>query len=1143
MPVMKGLLAPQNTFLDTIATRFDGTHSNFILANAQVAKGFPIVYCSDGFCELAGFARTEVMQKSCSCKFLYGAETNEQTTLEIEMSLEEKSEFKGEIMFYKKNGTSFWCLLDIVPIKNEKGDVVLFLSSFKDITDTKIKLAQEEKKEETPFLLLPLIEKMAWKQADGRRASDREKYRKGKAGSHFEAARRRSRAVLYHISGHLQRRDKNKLKLNKNVFVDKAAIPEYKVSDAKKTKFVILHFSTFKAAWDWLILLATFYVAVTVPYNVSFVDNDDLSSTRSTTVSDISVEILFIIDIILNFRTTYVSKSGQVVFKAKSICIHYVTTWFVIDLIAALPFDLLYAFNVTVVSLVHLLKTIRLLRLLRLLQKLDRYSQHSTIVLTLLMSMFALLAHWMACIWYVIGRMEMEENPLSWDIETNRSGKWMLNVSNSIESKALKTRPKSWLHELGKRLESPFYSNNTQGGPTIRSTYIASLYFTLSSLTSVGFGNVSANTDAEKIFSICIMLIGALMHALVFGNVTAIIQRLYSRWSLYHTRTKDLKDFIRVHHLPQQLKQRMLEYFQTNWSVNNGIDSHELLKEFPDELRSDITMYLNKEILQLSLFENASRGCLRSLSLHIKTSFCAPGEYLLRQGDALQAIYLVCSGSMEVLKDGMVLAILGKGDLIGATLSLSDQVIKTNADVKALTYCDLQCIILKGLYEVLDFYPEYAHKFVEDIRQDLTYNLREGHESDTDARGNGSVNKKLSSIVEDDDDDTGEEEPSSPSPIRTRNTKYKKSSSNSSLGINLKAFSGNVPYKSPMKSSNLNSGRSRIENDSYLNRRRDKNLRLNLPTVTSLGPPDLSPRVVDGIEDDNGVEEGQAFDFEAYQLRKQARLNQTTGDLSEFNPALLFVTAEETKQQITRLNHEVSTLTHEVSQLSKDMKIVMNILENLLAAQRPVGYYSTYGTVLEGMGTTIGSPMDQMQTSMTWTTNQSCLQRQGSLVGTPTQLCQGTVVTDLWNMDPSSVGSSPQRNGSNIDNSLEGEYYYTSGLGYSPSHYQVIQADQYSYLKCTSPHSDSTLTPLQSISATLSPSMCSSSDTSLQLVLPSRSEEGFSQGAISSLSLENLPGSWDVEGTAVISGQSTEEYTQDIVSSTIDFKDDKAINV
>lgn len=86
----------------------------------------------------------------------------------------------------------------------------------------------------------------------------------------------------------------------------------------------------------------------------------------------------------------------------------------------------------------------------------------------------------------------------------------------------------------------------------------------------------------------------------------------------------------------------------------------QLLHDFPDELRADIAMHLNKDILQLPVFERASRGCLRSLSLHIKTSFCAPGEYLIRHGDALQANYFVCSGSLEVLKDGMVLAILGQ---------------------------------------------------------------------------------------------------------------------------------------------------------------------------------------------------------------------------------------------------------------------------------------------------------------------------------------------------------------------------------------------------------------------------------------------------------------------------------------------------
>lgn len=97
----------------------------------------------------------------------------------------------------------------------------------------------------------------------------------------------------------------------------------------------------------------------------------------------------------------------------------------------------------------------------------------------------------------------------------------------------------------------------------------------------------------------------------------------------------------------------------SNISAPYYIKYPQLLHDFPDELRADIAMHLNKDILQLPVFKGASRGCLRSLSLHIKTSFCVPGEYLIRQGDALHANYFVCSGSLEVLKDSMVLAILG----------------------------------------------------------------------------------------------------------------------------------------------------------------------------------------------------------------------------------------------------------------------------------------------------------------------------------------------------------------------------------------------------------------------------------------------------------------------------------------------------
>lgn len=82
--------------------------SNFVLGNAQVQSLYPIVYCSDGFCELTGFARGELMQKSCLCYFLYGSETSERLTSQMQVALDERREFKTEIVLYKKSGEACW---------------------------------------------------------------------------------------------------------------------------------------------------------------------------------------------------------------------------------------------------------------------------------------------------------------------------------------------------------------------------------------------------------------------------------------------------------------------------------------------------------------------------------------------------------------------------------------------------------------------------------------------------------------------------------------------------------------------------------------------------------------------------------------------------------------------------------------------------------------------------------------------------------------------------------------------------------------------------------------------------------------------------------------------------------------------------
>ncbi|XP_069792330.1 voltage-gated inwardly rectifying potassium channel KCNH7-like [Narcine bancroftii] len=497
-------------------------------------------------------------------------------------------------------------------------------------------------------------------------------------------------------------------------------LPEYKLQTPRIHKLTILHYSPFKAVWDWLILLLVIYTAIFTPYSAAFLLNDREEQKRREcgyscsplNVVDLIVDIMFIIDILINFRTTYVNQNEEVVSHPAKIAIHYFKGWFLIDMVAAIPFDLLIfgSGSDETTTLIGLLKTARLLRLVRVARKLDRYSEYGAAVLMLLMCIFALIAHWLACIWYAIGNVERPY------------------LVHKI----------GWLDSLGEQIEKRYNYSDASSGPSIKDKYVTALYFTFSSLTSVGFGNVSPNTNSEKIFSICVMLIGSLMYASIFGNVSAIIQRLYSGTARYHMQMLRVKEFIRFHQIPNPLRQRLEEYFQHAWTYTNGIDMNMVLKGFPECLQADICLHLNQTLLQnCKAFKGASKGCLRALAMKFKTTHAPPGDTLVHSGDILTALYFISRGSIEILKDNIVVAILGKNDIFGEMIHLYARPGKSNADVRALTYCDLHKIQREDLLEVLDMYPEFSDFFLTHL--ELTFNLRdEGSKVDILLRGESS---------------------------------------------------------------------------------------------------------------------------------------------------------------------------------------------------------------------------------------------------------------------------------------------------------------------------------------------------------------------------------------------------------------------
>ncbi|EPB78174.1 transporter, cation channel family protein [Ancylostoma ceylanicum] len=188
-------------------------------------------------------------------------------------------------------------------------------------------------------------------------------------------------------------------------------LPQYRQETPKTSPHIILHYSTFKTIWDWSILALTFYTAFMVPFNIAFKNREyPGGGIDSVALMDSIVDVIFFADILLNFHTTFVGPGGEVVIDPSIIRQNYFKSWFLIDLLSCLPYDIFYMFkrdDERIGSLFSALKVVRLLRLGRVARKLDNYLEYGAATLLLLLCAYVLVAHWLACIWFSIGEYEV----------------------------------------------------------------------------------------------------------------------------------------------------------------------------------------------------------------------------------------------------------------------------------------------------------------------------------------------------------------------------------------------------------------------------------------------------------------------------------------------------------------------------------------------------------------------------------------------------------------------------------------------------------------------------------------------------------------------------------------------------------------
>jgi ankyrin repeat protein/CRP-like cAMP-binding protein len=176
------------------------------------------------------------------------------------------------------------------------------------------------------------------------------------------------------------------------------------------------------------------------------------------------------------------------------------------------------------------------------------------------------------------------------------------------------------------------------------------LYWAFVTIATIGFGDISPQTDKEFMLFIAFVMLNIFLTAWVLGNVTLLVTQNDESTRLFREKFVHLEKYMKTHYLPEEMRDTLRDYMKLQYNMAG--EHREALDLFPNVFKSTVNRFLFRPIIDSSFLKSITSDNFRdSLASEMTLELLMPDTDIITQFDTSHEMYIIASGTVQVFLD------------------------------------------------------------------------------------------------------------------------------------------------------------------------------------------------------------------------------------------------------------------------------------------------------------------------------------------------------------------------------------------------------------------------------------------------------------------------------------------------------------